>query len=126
MSSSRSKRHAWKAALLLGLAGVLTIVTAAGMYLDVTRSLVLLWALLFISILPAIGWGSSHLARARGYPTSAGCGLCLVGYFVSGFLGTTSPYPLAIGAGVLFTVLLPTVVLLALPRKSGHSRHGRH
>jgi hypothetical protein len=103
----------------------MAIVPSVGMYLDPTRSMALLWILLLLATLPAIGRGASHLALSRGYSTGAGCGLCIVGYVISGFLGTTSPHPLAMGVGVLFIVLLPTVVLLALPNKSGHS-HRRH
>src|SRR4051794_18272712 len=118
MSDLRPKQHARRAALLLSLGAVLAIVPAVGMYFDTTRSMVLLWILLLVATLPAIGWGTSHLALSRGYSTGAGCGLCIVGYVISGFLGTTSPHPLALGIGVLFVVLLPTVVLLSLPNKA--------
>jgi hypothetical protein len=126
MSELSPKQHARRAGLLLGLGALLAIVPAVGMYYDTNRSMVLLLILLLVATLPAIGWGASHLALSRGYSTGGGCGLCIVGYIVSGFLGTTSPHPLALGVGVLFIVLLPTVVLLALPNKSGHSPRKRH
>ena len=125
MSELKPKQHARRAAFLLSLGAMLAIVPAVGMYFDTTRSMVILWILLLVATLPAVGWGTSHLALSRGYSTGAGCGLCLVGYIVSGFLGTTSPHPLALGVGVLFMVLLPTVVLLALPSKSSHSHRRR-
>src|SRR5438876_11632645 len=90
---------------------------AVGMYFDTGRKMVWLWILVLLATLPASGWGSSHLAQSRGYSSGAGCGLCIVGYFISGLLGTTSRHPLALCVGVLFIVLLPTVVLLALPNK---------
>src|SRR5260221_14734656 len=113
MGSSSSKQHAFKAVLGIGGALVLGIAPSVGMYYDTQRERVWLWILLLLGIVPALGWGSSHLARYRGYPGSGGCGLCIVGYIFSGFLGTTSRYPLALGAGLVFMVLLPVVVLLA-------------
>ena len=126
MSDLSSKQHARRAAFLLGLGAALAIVPAVGMYFDANRSMAWVWILSLVATIPAIGWGSSHLALSRGYSTGAGCGLCIVGYVISGFLGTTSPHPLALGVGVLFILLLPTVVLLALPNKSGHSRRKRN
>src|ERR1700733_2665064 len=120
MSGLRPKQHAWRAALLLSLGALLAIAAACGMSFDTGRKLVILWVIFLVATLPAIGWGTSHLARARGYSTGAGCGLCTVGYLVSGFVGTTSPHPLAFGVGILFMVLFPTVVLFALPKKSSH------
>ena len=122
MNDLKPKKYALKAALCLSAGAVFAIVAAIGMSLDPTRKMAWLWILLFVATLPAFGWGSSHLARHRGYPSGAGCGLCIVAYLMSGFLGTTSPHPLALGIGVLFIVLLPTGVLLALPNKSGRSR----
>ena len=122
MGHLSSKQHSRRAAILLGLGAIMAIVPAFGMYFDHRRSMTLLWVLMLLATLPAIGWGASHLALSRGYPTGAGCGLCIVAYIISAFLGTTSPHPLALGVGVLFIVLLPTVVLLALPSKAGSHR----
>ncbi len=126
MSRLKPKQHVVRAVLFLGAGAALALIPALGMYFDTGRKMVWLWILLLLATLPAIGWGSSHLAQSRGYSSGAGCGLCIVGYVVSGFLGTTCPQPLALGVGVLFVVLLPTVVLLALPNKSGHSHRRRH
>src|SRR5689334_3684596 len=112
MSDLSPKRHARRAALLLGLGGVLATVPVVGMYLDTHRRMILLWLLLWLATLPAIGWGTSHLALSRGYSTGMGCGICIVGYLISGFLGTTSAHPLVFGVGLLFILLLPTVILL--------------
>jgi len=105
---------------------VLAIGPAIGMYFDTRREMVGLWILLLFATLPAIGWGASHLAKSRGYSGSAGCGLCIVGYIVSGFLGTASPHPLAFGVGMLFILLLPTVVLIAMPNKAERSHRSRY
>jgi hypothetical protein len=118
-----TKQHTTRAVLFLSAGVVLAIVPAAGMYFDTKRQLGWLWLLLLLGSLPAVGWGSSHLALARGYTSGIGCVLCVIAYIVSGFVGTTSPHPLALGIGVVFIVLLPTVVLLALPNKS--ERHHR-
>ena len=126
MSDLKPRQHARRGALLFGLGAVLAIVPAVGMYFDTKRSMVFLWIVLFFATLPAIGWGASHLAVSRGYSSGAGCGLCIVGYLVSGFLGTTSPHPLAMGIGVLFVVLLPAVVLLALPNKARRRKRRHH
>ena len=116
------KQHTVRAIIFLSVGVALAIVPAIGMYLDRERKMGWLWIPLLLATLPAVGWGSSHLARSRGYPSGAGCGLSIVAYVVSAFIGTTSPHPLALGVGVLFIVLLPTVVLLALPNKSEPSR----
>jgi len=120
------KQHAKRAAIFLILGMAFAIVPAAGMYYEPTRKMFWLWALLYLSTIPAVGWGSAHLAQSRGYSSSAGCGLSVVAYVVSGFLGTTSPHPLALGIGALFLVLLPTVVLLTLPNKIRRSNKRRH
>jgi hypothetical protein len=126
MGRLNSKQHAVRAAAFLLTGAAMIITMAVGMYFDNARKMVWLWITLLVASLPAVGWGSSYLAQARGYPKAGGCGLCIVGYVVSAFLGTTSPHPLALGTGMLFIVLLPTIVLFALPNKSGHSnRRGR-
>jgi hypothetical protein len=119
------KQHTVRAAIFLGAGVACAIVPAVGMYFDKTRHLALLWLALFFATFPAVGWGASHLAQSRGYPSGGGCGLCVVGYIVSAFVGSTSPHPLALGVGILFIVLLPTVVLLALPNKAERSHHRR-
>src|SRR5262245_46406305 len=126
MRNLSPKQHARRAGLLLGLGAVLAIVPAVALYYDTDRRMVILWILLLVATLPAVGFGASHLALSRGYSTGGGCGLCIVGYIVSGFLGATSRHPLALGVGLLFIVLFPTVVLLALPNKAGHSHGKRH
>ena len=125
MSHLSPKQHKLRAFLFLSGGVALALGPAIGMYLDTGRKMVGLWILLLFATMPAIGWGSSHLAQSRGYSGSAGCGLCVVGYIVSGFLGTTSPHPLALGVGMLFIVLLPTVVLFAMPNRAQHSHRSR-
>jgi hypothetical protein len=119
-------QHTRRAAIFLGAGVVFAIIPAVGMYMDNGRTLVWLWLVLLLATLPAVGWGSAHLAQSRGYPGSGGCGLCVVGYIVSALLGTTSPHPLALGIGTVFIILLPTVVLLALPNKAERSHRRRH
>jgi hypothetical protein len=122
-----SRQHARKA--LLGITGalILGLCPAVGMYFDTRRQRVVIWILLLLATLPVLAWGVSHLARHRGYSTAGGCGLCIVGYLVSGFVGSTSPYPLAFAIGIIFMVILPTLVLFAMPDKSDRSkRHRRH
>jgi hypothetical protein len=125
MSHSRPKQHARKALVFLSLGAFLAIAPAVGLYFDSDRSRTWIWILLFLGTLPAVGWGASHFARSRGYPTEAGCGISIMAYLVSGFLGTINPHPLVLGGGVLFIVLLPTVVLLSIPNKSPISSRPR-
>jgi hypothetical protein len=123
MNGFRANRHAVKAAIGLGASFAFLMIPAVGIYFDPQRKMLWLWALLFLSTMPALGWGAAHLARFRGYPSGGGCGLCVIGYLVSGLLGTTSPHPLAFAVGVSFMSSLPIVVLFALPK---HSRRGHH
>ena len=127
MSTTDQQRNQHRTRAIIGITAGLAFaaIPAVGMYFDEARELGWLWILLLIGALPAIGWGSSHLALYRGYPSGVGCSLCIIGYIVSGFLGTTSRHPLALGVGVIFIGLLPTVVFLALPDKSGSSRRRR-
>jgi hypothetical protein len=120
------KQHVWRAALGISAGIALAIIPAAGMYFDKSRRMAWLWILLVLASLPMVGWGAAHLARSRGYPGAGGCGLCIAAYLVSGFVGTTSPYPLAFGIGIVFIALLPTVVLLSLPNKLKKPRRRRH
>ena len=125
MSHLSPRQHARRAAIFLGAGVAFAIIPAVGMYIDTGRTLVWLWLVLLLATLPAVGWGSAHLAQSRGYPSGGGCGLCILGYIVSALLGTTSPHPLALGIGTVFIVLLPTVVLLALPNKAERSHRRR-
>lgn len=79
------------------------------------------WSWVVIAGLPLIAWGCSHLARQRGYPSGAAYGLfsfaLLVAYFVS---GTRTPQIACIG--FLFVGLLPTTVLLLLPKRTKYLR----
>jgi hypothetical protein len=117
------RQHATKAAIGIGASLILLIILLVGIYLDRDRKFIWLWVLLLFSTMPAVGWGAAHLAMARGYPGAGGCAVCIIGYLVSGVLGTTSRHPMFFGIGVLFIILLPVVFLLALPSK--HRRHYR-
>lgn len=115
---SGSRHHRAKAAIGIGASFVFLLIPLAGIYLDATRKLIWLWVLLFFSTIPLVGWGASHLARARGYPSATGSTISILGYFVAAFLGTTLRHPLVFALGVLFIILLPVVALLALPSKN--------
>jgi hypothetical protein len=78
-----------------------------------------IWVTLAFSSWPAIGWGSFHFARWRGYAGAAGGGLFILAlpFFVFLVHGTHSPYAYALGT--IFVAAFPVAVLLALPRKDG-------
>lgn len=122
---SGSRHHRVKAGIGIGASFVFLMIPLAGIYLDPKRKFIWLWVLLFFSTIPAVGWGASHLARARGYPSATGSTICIIGYFVAACLGTTLRHPLVFAIGVLFIILLPVIVLLALPSKNRHHRR-RH
>jgi hypothetical protein len=122
---SGSRHHRTKAAIGIGASFVFLLIPLAGLYLDPKRKLIWLWVLLFFSTMPAVGWGASHLARARGYPSATGSTICIIGYIIAAFLGTSLRHPLVFALGVLFIILLPVVVLLALPSKSRRHHRGR-
>jgi hypothetical protein len=122
---SGSRHHTVKAALGIGASFVFLFIPLAGIYLDPKGKLIWLWVLLFFSTIPAVGWGASHLARARGYPSATGSTICVIGYFVAAFLGTTLRHPLVFALGIVFITLLPVVVLFALPSKN-RPRRKRH
>ena len=118
LTRSKVKRHTRKAGTFLGLGAIFAVASAVGLYFDADRSRAWIWYVLFVGTLPAIGWGASHLARSRGYPSEVGFVLSIVGYLLSGIVGAISPQRLALGCGVLFVVLLPSIVLLSIPSKT--------
>jgi len=120
------RQHAMKAAIGIGASLVFLIIPLVCMYLDRDRKFIWLWILLIFCTMPAVGWGAANLAMARGYPSAGGCAVCIIGYAVSGVLGTTSRHPLVFGVGVLFIILLPVVFLFALPSKNRHHHRRRH
>jgi hypothetical protein len=120
------RRHTAKAAIGIGASLAFLIIPLAGVYLDPNRKFGWLWILLLFSTMPAVAWGASHLARARGYPTATGGSVCFIGYLAVGFLGKALRHPLVFGIAVLFIILLPTVVLLALPSKNRHHHRRRY
>jgi hypothetical protein len=120
------RQHAVKAAIGIGASLAFLIVPLVCMYLDRDRKFIWLWVLLIFCTMPAVGWGAANLAMARGYSSAGGCAVCIVGYSISGVLGTTSPHPLVFGIGVLFIILLPVVVLFALPSKNRRHHRRRH
>ena len=114
-------QHAARAAIGLVAGTLLAVVAAVVSYFTFQPGRGTKWALLMLPALPLVAWRSSHLARLRGYPGSAGYGLFAFGFFASGFIaGTRSP--VTVGFAFVFVALLPTVVLFALPKKGGHSR----
>src|ERR1051326_9265228 len=86
----RRNSHAVKAAMGLGASFAFLMIPTVGIFFDPYRKLGWPWLILFLSTMLAVGWGAAHLAQARGYPSGGGCGLCIVGYIVSGLLGTRS------------------------------------
>ena len=116
------RHHETKAVIGIGASFVFLVIPLAGVYLDPKRKFIWLWVLLFFSTMPAVSWGASNLARARGYPSASGSIICIIGYFVTGFLGMALRHAMVFGIGVLFVILLPVVVLLALPSKTRYRR----
>jgi len=123
---SGSRHHRVKAAIGIGASFVFLFIPFAGLYFDRNRKFVWLWILLFFSTLPTVGWGASHLARSRGYPRATGSTICIIGYFIAGFLGTALRHPPVFGLSILFVILLPVIVLLALPSKTRARRTRAH
>ena len=123
MAHITTKQHRMRAVIGIGGGLVCGVISMGGIYIEeyVTKSKPYM-ALLFIPALPLVAWGSLHLAWQRGYSSAAGCGLFILAFFVSGFVGTRSTHPLAVGLGFVFLAMLPTTVLLALPNKSRHDR----
>jgi 4-amino-4-deoxy-L-arabinose transferase-like glycosyltransferase len=117
------RQHTAKAAIGIGACFVFLIIPLVGVRLDPERKFIWLWVLLLFSTMPAVGWGATHLAMSRGYPGASGFAISIIGYVVAGMLGTTLRHPTVFGIGVLFIILFPVVILLALPRK--HRRHHR-
>jgi hypothetical protein len=115
---TRSK-HRLRAAIGIVTGVLLAILAAVVSYFDYTPGKGTKWILLILPALPLVAWGCSHLARHRGYPSAAGYGLFIVGFFASGFIAG-SHTPATVGFALVFVALLPTIVLLALPVKSGH------
>jgi len=118
LSRSKVKRHTRKAGIYLGVGAIVAVASAVGLYFETDRSRAWLWYVLFVGTLPGVGWGASHLARSRGYPSEVGFVLSIVAYLLSGIIGAISPQRLALGCGVLFVTLLPVFVLLSIPSKT--------
>jgi len=116
---SEQRRSRAITGLVLGI--VIAALGAVMAYVELQRGKASLWLLLVIAAMPLLAWGSANLAQYRGYPGAAGYGLFILAFFVSGFIGLTRS-PLTVGFAFLFMGLMPPVVLLALPRKSGHLR----
>jgi hypothetical protein len=118
--------HRAKAAVGIGASFVFLLIPLTGVYLDPKQKFVWLWVLLFFSTIPGVSWSASHLAKARGYPRATGSTICIIGYFVVGFLGTALRHPPVFGSSILFIILLPVLVLLALPSKTRRHRRRHH
>jgi hypothetical protein len=120
------RQHTAKAAIGIGASFAFLVIPLVGVYLDPDRKFIWLWVLLLCSTMPAVGWGASHLAMARGYPGAGGVAVSIIGYLVAGVLGTTLRHPMVFGIGVLFIILLPVVFFLALPVKNRRHHRRRH
>ena len=119
MSYFRHHPHALKAVIGIVPGIILAIAAAILCYFTYVPGKGTRWALLILPALPLVAWGCLHLAQHRGYPSAAGCGLFILGLFVSGLIAGTKS-TLTIGFAFVFVTLLPTIVLLVLPRKSEH------
>jgi hypothetical protein len=115
-------QHRLRAAIGVVTGVLLAIVAAVVSYFDYVPGKGTKWILLILPALPLVAWGCSHLARHRGYPSGAGYGLFIFGFFASSFIAGVHT-PITVGFALVFVVLLPTIVLFALPKKSGHFRH---
>lgn len=120
------RQHTAKAAIGIAASFLFLIIPLVGAYLDPDRKFIWLWVLFLFSTMPAVGWGASHLAMARGYAGAGGFAVSIIGYIVAGVLGTALRQPMVFGIGVLFVVLLPVVFFLALPSKNRRHHRRRH
>ena|SRR5436190_5367198 len=120
------RQHTAKAAIGIGASLVFLIIPLIGGYLDPDRKFIWLWVLLLFSTMPAVGWGASHLAMARGYASAGGFAVSIIGYMVAGILGTMLRHPMVFGICVLFVILLPVIFFLALPSKNRRHHRRRH
>lgn len=122
---TRFTRNQHRVRALIGIVTglLLAILAAVVSYFDFVPGKGTKWILLILPALPLAAWGSSHLARHRGYPSAAGYSVFVFGFFASSFIAGVHT-PITVGFALVFVALLPTVVLLALPKKSGHFRHG--
>lgn len=117
---TRLTRNQHKARASIGILFGVAMATVAAVvsYYDYLPGKGTKWALLMLPALPFAAWGASHLARLRGYPSAAGYGLFVFGFFASSLIAGSST-PVTVGFAFLFVALLPPVVLLALPKKTG-------
>ena len=79
------------------------------------------WTWLAIPGFGLVLWGCTHLARSKGFPSTAAYGLSLFALAVAAVAGW-SKTPLNLGTISVFVNLLPTVVLLVLPKRPGYLR----
>ncbi len=114
-------RHRSRATIGIFTGVSLAIVAAVASYFDYVPGKGTKWLLLILPALPLVAWGCSHLARHRGYPSAAGYGLFIFGFFASSLIAGVHT-PITVGFALVFVTLLPTVVFLVLPSKSGHFR----
>lgn len=122
MSRSKRNQHGLKATIGIIAGLLLAAVGAVAVYFNYAPGKGTKWALLLLPALPLTAWGSYHLGRQRGYPGGAGCGLFMFALFVSGLIAGVHT-PVTVGFSFVFVGIMPVAVLLALPRKSRHSRH---
>jgi hypothetical protein len=112
------KQHRMRAAFGIVTGVLLAIVAAVASYSDYAPGKGTKWILLILPALALVAWGCSHLARHRGYPSAAGYGLLIMGFFAAGFIkGASTPF--TVGFALVFVAVLPAVVLLALPIRPG-------
>jgi peptidoglycan/LPS O-acetylase OafA/YrhL len=117
-------RHKTKAILGIIVGVLLVIAGAVGAYYTYQPGEGTSWVLLMLPGMPLAAWGCAHLARHRGYSTTAGYALFVFGFGLMSFVPGTHT-PVTVGFGFIFAALVPVVVLFALPDKSHHS-HSSH
>ena len=120
---SRFTRHQHRNRAIIGttIGLLLAVVAAVVSYFDYVPGKGTKWILLVLPALPLVACGGSHQARHRCYPSAAGYGLFIFGFFASSFIAGTHS-PATVGFAIVFVALLPAVVLLALPSKPGYFR----
>jgi hypothetical protein len=97
--------------------GVLIALTAAiGVYFDWKPGRGSNWVWLILPAVPLAIWGCANLAKDRGYPEVAAYALFVLSSALAGIVGM-SRSPVIFGFAFLFAILMPTFILLSLPKK---------
>src|SRR5438552_13648060 len=104
---STSSRHRIRAVIGTGIGLAALTVAAVGAYFDDKPGKGTKWAWLVLPAVPLVGWGCGHLARYRGYPSTAAYGLFVLASIVSSLIGINRS-PLTFGVAFVFLGLMPS------------------